>query len=206
MHTVLTIGWVRDLPKLSGKQQLAALRSYGIAERDILVDGRKMDSGRRENWAWLMRKLRSGDTLAVVKLRTVYTPHGKLTPRKSLFKALHEIEDHGVTIVEISTSRRASVARERDMMIADCLDQIARARTGGDSGRPRREFTEAEREIVERHWPNTTRHRTNQAAVDAIHEAARKSGQTALLNLRSVQAFINFFGSSGRGNQKRKTK
>ncbi len=203
MHTILTIGWVRDLPKLSGKQQLAALRSFGIPDRDIIYDGCKADSGRRDNWAWLMRKLRAGDTLAVIRLRTVYAPHGKMSPRKSLFRTLHEIEDHGVSIVEISTSRRTSVARERDMMIADCLDQIARSRTGGDSGRPANEWTAAERAIVERHWFDL-RLRTNAEAFAKIKADAKSAGLHRLASMRNSQSLgnKNAFGASGRGKQK----
>jgi hypothetical protein len=204
--TPLLIGWVRDLPKLSADQQVAALVAHGIAVRDVVVDGRKLPSGLRMNWGWLMRKLRSGDTLAVTRLRALYTPRAKLTPRKSLFRTLHEIEDAGVEIIETATGRRSTNARQRDMMIADCLDAIARSRVGGDSGRPKREpYSAAELALVEQHWPNQRRHTTNKAAVDAIHEVARERGFTRLLDLRSPQAFINVFGASGRGRPKRKS-
>jgi hypothetical protein len=83
------------------------------------------------------------------------------------------------------------------MMISDCLDEIARASKGGDAGRPKLELSPAERALVERHW-RSGEHATNQVAVDVIRAAARKARMSQLLRLRSVQAFNNKFGPSGR--------
>lgn len=192
------IGWICDLPRLAASTQRAALLAAGVAERDIIADGATMSSRRRQDWSWLMRKLRAGDTLAVAKLRAIYEPQGKLSPRRALFHRLHDVEDRGCHIIEISTGRRSTIARERDMMVSDCLDQLTRSAQGRDGGRPRLELSPAEIAVVERHWPSS-RHATNQAAVAAIRVEAQAAGMTELLRMRSVQAFLNRFGASGRG-------
>jgi hypothetical protein len=203
--TLLIIGFVRDLPKLAGAAQKRALVAHGLTCENIVVHGRQLKGRSRETWGWLCKKLRTGDTLAVVKLRAVYDPSLGRTPRKALFRALHQIEDMGVDILEVSTLRRSSVARERDMMIADCLDEIARSAKGGDAGRPKRELTTAERELAIRHW-HSTEHPTNQIAVDAILSEAKRLKMTGLARLRSPQAFVNVFGASGRAKLRRTSK
>lgn len=203
--TLLIIGWVRNLPKLAEPAQKRALKAHGLTCENIVVHGRQLKGRSRETWGWLLKKLRTGDTLAVVKLRAIYDPALGKTPRKALFKALHQIEDMGVDILEVSTLRRSSVARARDMMIADCLDEIARSAKGGDSGRPKRELTTAEQELAMRHW-KSTEHATNQHAVDVIRSEARRQKMTGLLRLRSPQAFVNVFGASGRGRLRRTNK
>jgi hypothetical protein len=207
MHsTALTIGWVRDLPKLAPGAQERALLAYGILAHDIVVDGRRVSGRSREDWPWLLKKLRPGDTLAVVKLRAIYTPHGN-SPSKSILRAVHAIEDHGCRILEISTGLRSWMPRERDKMIAACREVIALSRKGGDAGRPAREWSKAEREIVMRHW-HSTEHATNAAAFAAIKADAKAAGLTALASLRHSTSIgnSNAFGPSGRGRLKPKSK
>lgn len=206
MHSpALTVGWVRALPRMAEAAQIAALREHPIPDHDIVVEGRQVKGRSRETWAWLLKKLRPDDTLAVVRLRAIYAPRGKLTPAKALLKAVHEIEDHGCRILEISTGLRSWVMRERDMMIAACRDELARSRSGGDAGRPKRELSPADRELVMRHWVSIE-HPTNEAALRAIREEARAAGRREVLRLRSVQAVTNVFGASGRARLRRKVK
>ncbi len=207
MHsTALTIGWVRDLPKVAQGAQERSLRAYGIPSHDIVVDGRRVPGRSREDWTWLRNKLRSGDTLAVVKLRAIYAPHGN-NPSKALLRAVHAIEDHGCRILEISTGLRSWVPRERDKMIAACREALAASRKGGDAGRPAREWSKAEREIVTKHW-YSTEHATNAAAFAAIKADAKAAGLTALAALRNSTSIgnKNAFGPSGRGRLKKPAK
>ena len=198
----LTIAWVRDLPRLAVSTQVKAARDHGIAEADIITEGDKLASGRRADWPWLMRKLRRGDTLAVYKLRAIYEPMPKRTPRQALYRRLHQIEDAGVDIVELATGLHSANARSRDTMIMTCLDDLARAAQGRDGGRPPLQLSAAEIAIVDRHW-RSLRHATNQAAVDAIRAEAQAGGHRELLRLRIVQQYINRFGASGRGARRK---
>lgn len=198
MHsTTLTIGYASSYPKSDAAAQERALAAYGIAPADTVVNGRTVKGRSRETWAWLFRKLRPGDTVAVTKLRAIYAPRGRETPRKAIYRALHEIEDHGCKIVEISTGLHSSNARERDRMIAACLDELARSRAGGDAGRPKRELSAAEHALGRKHWFDM-RHPTNAAAVAAVRSEAKTLRMAGLLRLRSPQAFGNVFGPSGR--------
>lgn len=209
MHsTALTIGWVSEYPKSQTDAQARALSAYGIGAADIVVNGRTIKGRSRETWAWLLKKARPGDTIAVTKLRAIYAPRGRETPRKALFRAMHDLEDHGCKIVETSTGLHSSNARERDKMIAACLDELARARTGGDAGRPALDWSHAEREIVMRHWPAGTKHETNRAAFLAIKAEAKAAGLTRLASLRNSTSIgnKNAFGPSGRARMKRKSK
>jgi hypothetical protein len=207
MHsTTLTIGWVSAYPKSPAPTQERALASFGVLPADIVVDGRQVKGRSRETWAWLLKKARPGDTIAVTKLRAIYSPRGKETPRKALFRALHDLEDRGCKIVEISTGLHSSNARERDKMIAACLDELARSRSGGDAGRPKRELSAAEHALGRRHW-FSHEHETNVSAVFQARKEAGELGMRELLRLRSPQAFINVFGPSGRPyRSKRKTR
>jgi hypothetical protein len=203
--TSLVIGYASGYPKSPEDAQERALVAFGIDAGDIIVNGRTRKGYSPENWLSLFRKARSGDTIAVTKLRAIYAPKGRETPRQALFRAIHESEIHGCTIVEISTGLLSSVARERDKMIAACLDELARARAGGDAGRPKRELTKDEHALGRRHWYDL-QHKTNAAAVAAARAEAKKLRMHGLLRLRSPQAYTNVFGASGRAKLRRKSK
>ena len=207
MHsTTLTIGWVSEYPRSPAATQERALAAFGITAADVVIDGRQVKGRSRETWAWLMKKARPGDTIAVTRLRAIYAPRGKETPRKALFRALHDLEDHGCKIVEISTGLHSSNARERDKMIAACLDELARSRSGGDAGRPPREWSAAEKDIVARHWFDIAKHATNAAAFKAIKADAKAAGLSRLARMRNSQSIgnKNAFGPSGRAKFIRK--
>jgi len=198
MHsTTLTIGYASSYPRSDADAQSRALAAYGIAPADVVVNGRTVKGRSRETWAWLLKKARPGDTIAVTKLRAIYQPRGKETPRKALFRALHDLEDHGCKIVETSTGLHSSNARERDKMVSACLDELARSRSGGDAGRPKRELSKDEHALGRRHW-FSHEHETNGAAVIAARAEAKELGMVELRRLRSPQAFIHVFGPSGR--------
>jgi hypothetical protein len=203
--TSLVIGYASGYPKSPEDAQERALVAFGIDAGDIIVDGRERKGHSRETWVSLFLKARLGDTIAVTKLRAIYAPKGRETPRQALFRAIHEIEIHGCTIVETSTGLLSAVPRERDKMIAACLDELARSRAGGDAGRPKRELTEDEHALGRRHWFNLE-HKTNAAAVAAARAEAKKLRMHGLLRLRSPQAYTNVFGASGRAQLRRKSK
>lgn len=204
LKSTLTIGWVKQFPRVAADKQLAALLAYGVDPSRIIMDGRKDTRRERETWDTLGAMMRAGDTLAVSRLRVIYGPKGKETPRRALFRAIHQVEDAGCKIVEIATGRRSWNARERDMMIRDALDDIARSRRGEDGGRPRLEWSAEEKRIVKVHW-HSHQHPTNAAAFKAIKADARAAGLTWLASLRHLQSIQNVFGASGRGAIRRKS-
>lgn len=204
-QTALTIAWVSEYPKSRADAQQRALVAYGIEPANVVVNGRTVKGRSRETWAWLFKKLRPGDTVAVTKLRVIYAPRGRETPRKAVFRALHEIEDAGCKLTEIATGLRSWVPRERDAMIAACLDDLARSRAGGDAGRPKRELTKEEHALGRRHW-FSHEHATNVSAVFQARKEAGELGMKGLLRLRSPQAFTNVFGASGRAKLRHKAK
>lgn len=192
------LGYVREAPGLTAASQMATLRAHGHADASIAVDGGHRASGIVRDWAWLLAKLRSGDVLSVVALRVIYVSGRDRTPRRSLMAAVHNVEDRGASIVETSTGRSSTNQRERDMMIVDALDRIART---GRGGRPRFGLPGDQHAYALEQW-TSTRHRTNADAFAAIVTTARARGWRELLRLRSVQAFGNVFGGSGRPRQK----
>jgi len=206
MHsTTLTIGYASSYPKSDADAQSRALAAYGIEPGNIVINGRTVKGRSKETWAWLLKKARPGDTIAVTKLRAIYQPRGKETPRKALFRALHDLEDHGCKIVETSTGLHSSNARERDKMVAACLDELARSRSGGDAGRPKRELSKEEDALGRKHWFDM-RHVGNEGAFRAARAEATSLRMAGLLRLRSPQAFGNVFGPSGRAKLRRKRK
>lgn len=199
------IGWARAYPKSPADAQRRALEHYGIPSDLIVVDGRQTKGRSAENWPWLLKKLRAGDALAVTKLRAIYDADAGRTPRLALFRSIHNIEDMGCVILEISTDRSTAKARERDMMIADCLDDLARSRSGGDAGRPASEWSKAELAIVEKHW-RSLEHATNALALKAIKAEAKASKLSRLARLSSPQLCAHYFGPSGRALVRRSKK
>lgn len=168
----------------------------------IVVDGRRVGQRKPEDWAYLLKKLRPGDVLAVTTLRTLIAPRPRETPHHALIRSLAEVETAGaVDVVEIGTGRRTSLPRDRDTMIADAIAAHKR----GDVGRPPQGWAEAGREIVGRHWRSAD-HLTNTAALAAIRADARAAGLTELARVRHPQAIGNRFGPSGRPYDKSKSK
>ena len=198
---VTIVSWVRHVGRTSDDAQVAAHLAHGVPASMIVVDGRRVGQRKAEDWAYLLKKLRPGDVLAVTTLRTLIMPRPRETPHHALVRALHEVETAGVVdVIEIGTGRRTSLPRDRDTMIADAVAAHRR----GDVGRPPQGWADAGREIIMRHW-HSTRHETNAAALAAIREDARAAGLTELARVRHPQAIGNRFGPSGRAG-KRQTK
>jgi hypothetical protein len=187
---------------MSDDVQVAAHIAYGVLPNLIVVDGRKVGQRRPEDWAYLLKKLRPGDVLAVTTLRTLIMPRPRETAHHALVRALQEVETAGaVHVVEISTGRRTDLPRNRDVMIADAIAAHKR----GDVGRPPQGWAKAGQEIIERHWRSAD-HLTNTAALAAIRADARAAGLTELARVRHPQAIGNRFGPSGRPYDKSKSK
>jgi hypothetical protein len=196
------VSWVRHVGRTSDDAQVAAHLAHGVPVAMIVVDGRKVGQRRPEDWAYLLKKVRPGDVLAVTTLRTLIMPRPRETPHHALVRALHEVETAGaVDVVEIGTGRRTSLPRDRDTMIADAVAAHKR----GDVGRPPQGWAEAGREIIERHW-HSTRHATNADALAAIREDARAAGLVELARLRNPQSIGNRFGPSGRAGKSKPKK
>jgi hypothetical protein len=201
------IGWVRALPRLAESTQMSALTAHGVSPDNIVVDGRRLKGRSAENWAWLLRKVRGGDTLAVADLRTLLgCPAAKGdTLGRGLLACIRDIEAAGVRIVEVSSGLRLWNKAERDEAILAARDRMARGAKGGNAGRLKRTFSAAQRELVERHW-RSFGYRTDAEAIAAIQAEAAVTGVRGLDDLDYPQIVIRHFGASGRSALRRKGK
>lgn len=201
------IGWVRALPRLAESTQMSALTAHGVSPDNIVVDGRRLKGRSAENWAWLHRKVRSGDTLAVADLRTLLgCPAAKGdTLGRGLLKCLRDIEATGVRVIEVSSGLRLWIKGERDEAVLAARDRMARGASGGNAGRSKRSFSPVQREIVERHW-RSFQYDTDAEAIAAIRAEAIKLGVHGLDNLKYPQIVIRHFEASGRSALRRKRK
>lgn len=138
------------------------------------------------------RRRRHGDVVAVTRLMLLADPSRRYQAggmRQALYKAIDAIEAAGATILELETGRSTSDPRQRDQMIRDAIDDLARTRKGTRRpGRPRRVWTDEQRTIMEIHWRDL-RHRTNRDAVAQINANGVRC---------SVSQVIKLLGASGR--------
>ncbi len=198
---VQIIGWVREMPRLRADGQVHALEAHPVDA--LVIDGRRIGQRPAENWAYLLRRVRPGDTVATVDLRTMYWPRKGVAPGRGLLAKLRELEgpERAVRIIETSTRLRLWLPGERDEALLGFRERIARASQGGSGGRNRREFSAEQRELVERHW-RSLRHATDQIAVDALRAEAVKRGVVGIADLDYPQIVAKHFGASGRSRRK----
>lgn len=175
------VGYRRKHARHSLPSQTVALEAAGVAK--IYDD---LDLCIRQ------RRRRHGDVVAVTRLMLLADPGRRYQPggmRQALYKAIDAIEAAGATILEIDTGRSTADARQRDQMIRDAVDDLARTRKGTRRpGRPNRVWTAEQRTIMEIHWRDV-RHRTNRDAVASINASGVRC---------SVSQVIKLLGASGR--------
>lgn len=164
MHTKTHIvGFIRQHARHSLQAQKAAMAERGITK--VYTDLDLMIRQRRHG---------AGDVVAVRSLLLLADPTAKRQAggmRQSLYKTIDAIEAAGAAILELETGRSTADARQRDLMIRDAVDSLARTRAGTRRpGRPRTTWTEQEVAIMREHW-FSRRHETNEAAVAVIVEA-----------------------------------
>lgn len=185
-------GYVREVPgRLTAATQKRALDAVGC---DLLYMEGKIENA----LALLIRQRRPGDIVAVYELRVIADPKSarKLGGlRASLFASMDAIEDKGASFWEVSTDLRSTDLRQRDRMIRNAVNRIARSRTGRPAGRPTREFSAAELDIMRRHW-TSLKHASNADAVKAMLAEGMRDLTPSIVAKR--------LGSSGRAKLKPK--
>ena len=183
------------MPRLPASAQRARLIEYGIPADKIYTEG---ENG--ENLDALVRSLRRGEVVAVVRAHMLAAPKTKTsdTPRRMLWAAVHAIEIKAATILEIETGRHTAVARERDAVIADAIEQITHSgrtpRKRDVPGRPPILFTDEQIETARRIWYDL-RHKTNKEALAAIKKKVPRWTENRCYDKS------NGFGPSGRGKR-----
>ena len=197
-----TIGYVRAIPRLGADAQLLALADAGIDR--VYVEGRK-DRELKQSLTLLTRHVAPETVVAVLHLYVLGNPDSAKKRRDSMLDAMEAIEDKGGIIWELSSGLRSNDRKSRDKMRRAASDYIARARAGGDAGRPAFVFTDAELAVIDRHW-KSLRHKTNAAAVEAVWTDAKKAKLHRLIGI-SAMRIAKRLGPSGRAQLRReKTK
>lgn len=140
------VGYIRViLPRYALVGQKDAMERNGVA--NYLVEGgkRPAPTGTRQD---VLRMMRSGRLLAVQHLFLLADPRKRSGQRADLWKAIAAVEDRGGAIWELCTGRKSSDRKERDGMIADAIEALARGRhkrsASDKRGRPPKEFSEAQ--------------------------------------------------------------
>lgn len=147
---------IRALPRHTEAGQRAVLEPDGCGDWIALHE--------RDGFEELIGRLRRGDTVKLARLRFLAPPKLRTSdnPRRDLWRMLHAIEDRGAIVREVSTGRATSDPRQRDMMIADAIEEITRgsraisirrARENGKlGGRPPKVIKPVQREAARSVW------------------------------------------------------
>lgn len=145
---------VRALPRYPASVQTDALEASGCGQTIDIATGR----------ARLIETLRKGDVVKVWKLHLLAEPKRRTddNPRRDLWAILHQIEDRGATVLELSTGRTSSDHRQRDLMIADAVEILTRgqhavarkiaAQNGLNGGRPPTKISDEQRDRARALW------------------------------------------------------
>jgi hypothetical protein len=202
------IGYVRGLPRLSEDKQIRAMEQHGIDE--IIIDGRRIKLGGRhtvEDWDTLTKKVKAGDTIAVARTR-VLVPAEVWRFQRQLTDAFEALESRGtkqkpVTIWDLENDWRSSIRAQRGMMWAVATEDFQRIARYENSGRPPMNWTREEQALIDGHWFNVRRHRTNALAAAAVRDEAKRLGIARLTDVDETN-LNGHFGASGRGMVRRK--
>ena len=186
-----TVGYVRDHPKRSVAAQRALMARHGVAKvyADLALCIRQRRKG-------------AGDVVAVAWLPLVADPKRRTVAgglRAAMLDAIRDLDRAGATVMELETMRSTSDASQREAMILDAIDALARTRVGVRSpGRPSIVWTADQQRTMREHWRSRD-HATDRAA----HAAIRAAGVPA-----SISQVRKVCGKSGRspGGSRRKPK
>jgi hypothetical protein len=146
-----------------------------------------------------IRQRRPGDVVAVTHAHLLSEPKDRRKkggPRQSLYSALDGFKAKKTVVWEVSTNRRTDDADQRELMVREAIEKLARTRVHSDrKGRPPRKWTQEELETIEWHW-RSLGHETNEEAIAAMRAEGIKRISVSIVSKR--------FGPSGRDKIKRK--
>jgi hypothetical protein len=137
------IGYIRVLlPRYARAGQEEAMQRNGV-EKYLVEGGKKpKPTGTRHD---VTRMMCEGRVLAIQHLFLLADPKTRSSMRRDLWKAIDEIEKRKGTIWELYTGLRSDDAKQRDLMMRNAVEALARGRhKRSDSdkrGRPKKEFT-----------------------------------------------------------------
>ncbi len=144
------IGYIRVIPPryvLAGQKE--AMDAQAINR--LLVDDRKTSRAREA----LVRMVRTGTVVAIRHLFLLACPKAG---RRDLWKAIDAIEARGGVLWELYSDRRTSDKKQRDEMMREAVEALARGRhkrsAADKRGRPRKDFTAQEIEQARAVWHN----------------------------------------------------
>lgn len=147
--------------------QKALMESNGIAV--IYDEGAKLYKGTDVRDAWV-RSLRKEDIAVVTWLGLLADPVGNITVRRrDLKEVIDAIEAKGAIIWELATDRRSSDKKQRDEMIANAWEGLAKQRFDKGTtkqGRPPQFTSDEDRTIIWDEW-HSDEHKTNAEAARA---------------------------------------
>lgn len=179
-------GYVRPLGRFTTAGQLARLAEHGLSRDRIYVEG-----DGPETLDGLIRALRRGEAVLVVKLHVLAPPKMRTAdrPRRALWDAIKRIEAKGAHIIEVDSNRSTALKPDRDDMIADAIEALTHAgrapRSRDGAGRPPKKFTAEQINAARIAWFDI-RHKTN---AQAIAEGPKGF---------SLSRYYKTFGPSGR--------
>jgi hypothetical protein len=183
--------------------QVRALHDAGLS---IIYDESKSHGADTDlRGAWL-NSLRPGDIAVVTWLGLLADPIGNVTVRRNdLKEVVEKIEENGASIWELQTDRRSSDKKQRDAMMADAWDGLAKQRfdrATRKQGRPPRVATDEEKQIIWDEWFNK-KHKKNLDAARAATERLKRRINPHMMwrivkEMRAAKGLKGPVGGSGR--------
>ena len=169
---------------------------------DVWVEDRDVSQFKvgsyRQGYDLLRKRLRKGDTLLVYKL-FVMAP-GKRDRHARLVKRMADLADAGIHVRQLLPALSTKVRGQRDAMLAQAMTDLSRVGLHKSTGRPKRVITDAERDIITKHWKNAEHHRDVDAFVAMVKDGLPAKG----IGKWSLSIVLKNFGRSGRPYDKRK--
>lgn len=152
-------GFVADHHRHPVSVQMGAIRAHG------LTDETETDRAK------LVRDIREKDIWVVYRLFLLADPKRKRGPggmRKSLYDTVDALEAKGGHVIELHPKLRTTRRKaDRDAMMRDAIEDLARTRKHDRPGKPNIVWAPDQRTVIERHWFDM-RHPTNAAACKAM--------------------------------------
>lgn len=180
--------------------QLAAIELSKPA--DVWVEDRDVSQFKtgsyRQAYDLLRKRLRKGDTLLVYKL-FVMAP-GKRDRHARLVKRMADLADAGIHVRQLSPPLSTTKRGERDKMLAQAMMDLSRVGFHKSTGRPKRDISDLEREIITRHWKSANHARDVDAFNAMVRDGLPKRGEKKW----SLPTVRKHFNPSGRPYGKRK--